>query len=299
MEFMDRMMEVVDYIEDHITEDIDYNDMAKIVHCGVYQFGRIFSYVVGISFCEYIRRRRLALAALDMQSGNYKVIDLAMKYGYNSPDSFARAFHNMHGITPKEAKTSGVKLKMYPKLTFYITIKGDVGMEYRIENRSEINVVGKVKNIGKFIRKRDADNWKDTMGDVWVVWDEFLNHGMNNKIRDDYKLYREPFWQIGVTQTLENGETVIAIGAEANGDCYDDLDELTVPASTWAVFTAKGRLNQDKHPIGEVMTRIVSEWLPNSGYEKSMDYELEVYGPGNTNNDDYTCEVWIPIRKID
>jgi AraC family transcriptional regulator len=113
MDFLSRMTEVVDYIEDHITEDMDMNDMAKIVCCGVYQFGRIFSYVVGVSLSEYIRRRRLSLAAVELQSGNVRVIDVALKYGYDSPDAFTRAFSALHQVTPKEASTLGVKLRMY------------------------------------------------------------------------------------------------------------------------------------------------------------------------------------------
>lgn len=112
-----------------------------------------------------------------------------------------------------------------------------------------------------------------------------------------YKLYREHFYQIGVTQTLDNGETVVAIGAEDDGKVYDGLETFIVPASTWAVFTAKGTLNQNEHPIDVLMTRIVSEWLPSSGYVKSMNYEIEVYGPGNTQSDEYTCDIWIPAKR--
>lgn len=297
MSFLSRMTEVVDYIEEHITDDIDFNDVAKIVCCGVYQFGRIFSYVVGVSLSEYIRRRRLTLAAIELQEGNIKVVDVAIKYGYNSPDSFTRAFQLMHGITPKEACAIGVKLKLYPCITFFITIKGDVEMEYRIVEKQKITVVGVVKNFGKVTANQNAKNWQEKSGDVWLFWLEFLNGGMNELIRDKYKLYCSPFWQIGVTQTLVNGETVIAIGAESDGKDYPDLTAFEVPASMWAVFTAKGKLNQDTHPIESLMTRIVAEWLPSSGYVKSMNYEIEVYGPGNTASTDYTCEIWIPIEK--
>lgn len=297
MEFLSIMTEVVDYIEDHITEDIDFNDIAKIVCCGVYQFGRIFSYVVGISMSEYIRRRRLTLAALELQSGNVKVIDVAIKYGYNSPDAFTRAFSNIHGVTPKEASSLGVKLRLFPRISFHISIKGDVDMEYRIVERDEIKVVGVVKNFGKWTANSEASNWEERLGDIWKFWDEYLDGGVDRKIARDYKLYREPFYQIGVTQTLDNGETVVAIGAESDGKEYTDLETFTVPASTWAVFTAKGTLNQKDHPIDTLMTRIVSEWFPSSGYVKSMNYEVEVYGPGNTGSNDYVCDIWIPVKK--
>lgn len=297
MEFLERITKVIDYIEAHITEDINFEDVSKIVCCGVYQFGRIFSYVVGVSLTEYIRSRRLTLAALELQQGNVKVIDVALKYGYNSPDSFTRAFHSMHGVTPKEACTLGTKLRLYPRITFHITIKGGTNMEYRIVEKEAFEVVGAVKNFGKWGVKVEASNWQDKMNDVWIFWDEFLNKGMNEKIGGIYKLYREPFWQMGVTKTLENGETVVAIGAESNGKEYTDLETFEVPASTWAVFNSKGSLNHEEHPIEALMTRIITEWFPTSGYEKLMPYEIEVYGPGDTQSEDYICEVWIPVKK--
>lgn len=111
MEWVERMTATIDYIENHLTDDIMYDEVAKISCCSMHQFGRVFSYVVGVSLSEYIRRRRLTLAALDLQSSNKKVIDIAIKYGYNSPDAFTRAFVGMHGVTPKVARTLGVKLK--------------------------------------------------------------------------------------------------------------------------------------------------------------------------------------------
>jgi len=298
VDFLKRMTEVIDYIEEHITENFDLNDVAKIVCCNVYQFSRIFTYVVGISITEYLRNRRLSIAALELQSGNVKVIDVALKYGYNSPESFARAFREMHGISPREACTLGVKLRMYPRISFHISIKGDGDMEYRIEEKGIIKVVGVVKNFGKWTVSKNTENWKERMGERWALWDEFLNHGANLIIRDKYNLYREPFWQIGVTQTDEKGDIIEAIGAEDAGGEYPELTSYEVPASTWAVFTAKGTLNQKVHPIDALTTQIFSEWLPSSGYEKSMDYEIQVYGPGNTQSDDYTCEIWIPVKKV-
>jgi len=123
MDFIKRMTEIIDYIEEHITEELNLNDVAKIVCCDSYQFGRIFSYVVGISFAEYVRNRRLSLAALELQTGKVKVIDTALKYGYNSQASFARAFREMHGVAPKEARAKGVMLRMYPCIALEIYIK--------------------------------------------------------------------------------------------------------------------------------------------------------------------------------
>ncbi len=297
MDFVQRMAEAVDYVEAHITDDIDYQDVARIVCCGVYQFGRIFSYIVGLSLTEYVRRRRLTLAALELQEGGRKVIDVALRYGYASPESFARAFREMHGMSPREACAPGVTLKLHPRLSFHITIQGEQDMEYRIEKRDVIHGVGLVQNLGKCTVNQDADQWQDKNEKAWRFWDAFLNHEPNRIIRDRYQLYRPPFWQMGVTHTLDNGETVLAIGAEDAGGDYPELTRFTVPASAWAVFTARGSLDQKAHPVEALMTQIVTEWLPSSGYVKSMNYEIEVYGPGDTRQDDYTTEIWIPIQK--
>ncbi|MEG1254260.1 MAG: GyrI-like domain-containing protein [Clostridium sp.] len=297
MEWIERITATVDYIEGHLVDDIMYDEVAKIACCSMHQFGRVFSYVVGISLSEYIRRRRLTLSALDLQSSNAKVIDVAMKYGYSSPDAFTRAFFGMHGVTPKVARTLGVKLKAYPRITFHISIKGDVEMEYRIEEKQGINLVGLVKHIKRESANTITNDWKEAAGEVWNTWNEFLNGGTNEKISDVYNLYREPMWQMGFTKTLDDGETLLAIGAEADTNVLTDLQTYTIPANKWAIFTVRGSLSGKDHPIDAMWTRITTEWFPTCGYKRAADYEIEVYPPGDTNSDDYTCEIWIPITK--
>ncbi|MBZ9688743.1 AraC family transcriptional regulator [Clostridium estertheticum] len=297
MEWIERMTETVDYIEKHLVDEIMYDEVAKIACCSMHQFGRVFSYVVGISLSEYIRRRRLTLSALDLQSSNAKVIDVAMKYGYNSPDAFTRAFFGMHGVTPKVARTLGVKLKAHSRITFHISIEGDVEMEYRIEEKQGINLVGMVKNIKRQSANTMANDWKEASGEVWNTWEEFLNGGTDEKISNDYKLYRAPMWQMGFTKTLENGETLLAIGAEADTNVLTNLQTYTIPANKWVIFTAKGSLSDKEHSIDAMWTRITTEWFPIYEYKRAADYEIEVYPPGDTSSDDYTCEIWIPITE--
>ena len=296
MDFLRRMTAVVDYVEEHLAEDFDLSDVARIVCCDVYQFGRIFSYVVGRSFAAYVRGRRLSRAALDLREGDAKVIDIALKYGYRSPESFARAFRELHGIPPREACAPGVKLRWCPRIAFQISIKGEVDMEYRLETKGVIRGVGAVRNFGKWTVDKEAETWNGRVGEHWAFWDEYLNGGMNAEILG-YGLYRPPFYQMGVLHTQENGEIVEAIGAESDGKIYPGLTAFEVPAGTWAVFTATGRLDGKEHPLDALTARIFTEWLPSSGYEKSMAYELQVYGPGDTGSDGYTCELWIPVRK--
>ena len=299
MDFLSRMNQAVDYIEAMLDGDIDPSKLASVVCCDVYQFGRIFAYVVGTSLTEYIRSRRLSAAALELQGGNAKVIDIALKYGYTSPDSFTRAFVEVHGVTPREARTPGVRLRLHPRITFHISIKGDVDMEYRIEKMSKIACVGVEKIFSKFNLNSEADNWKEKMGERWDFWEHYLSDdGANPIIRDKYKLYRPPFQQIGATITLPNGDILEQIGAEARPDEeYPELTSFEIPAHTWAVFTARGSLGQKIHPVDQTMTRVMSEWLPASGYELIAGLELQVFGPGDAGADDYTCELWLPVKK--
>lgn len=297
MDFLNRMSAVVDHIEDHLTDEFNVNDLAQIVCCDTYQFGRIFAYVVGTTLTEYIRNRRLSLAALELKSQQSKVIDVALKYGYSSPEAFTRAFKELHGITPREAAKGGKAIKMYPKIAFQLTIKGVNDMEYRVENHDVIKGVGVTKNFGKWTSRAEGKTWQEKMGERWDFWNHFLDEGANLILRDKYQIYRKPFYQFGVTHTLENGDFIECIGAEDAGGDYPELTRFEVPAATWAIFTAKGTLDQEEHPIDQLLTKIYADWFPSSGYERAMDYTLEVYGPGNTADDDYLCEIWIPIKQ--
>ena len=299
MDFLDRMRRVVEHIEASLETDMDYNDLAQIACCSVYQFGRIFAYVVGVPLSEYIRRRRLSQAALALQGGNAKVIDVALTYGYASPDAFGRAFLALHGVTPKEACRPGVKLKLYPRINFHISIQGGVDLEYRMERRGAVPCVGIVKTFERLTIRKDVPDWKAERPELWAVWDRFLNGEPNLLLRDQYRLYRPPFWQVGITETLPSGQTIVRIGAEARpGESYPELTRFDIPAHTWAVFTATGTLRQKTHPITQVMTRALMEWLPASGYALVQGMEMEVYGPGDTQSDSYACELWLPVTSV-
>lgn len=289
MDFLKRMTEIIYYIEEHLIDDIDYNEIAKIVCCDVYQFGRIFSYTVGISLTDYIRNRRLSLAALDLQNGNVKVMDTALKYGYNSPESFARAFREMHGVSPKEVYATSVTLRMYPRIDFQITIKGVVKMDYRIEEKGAIKCVGGVYRIPK-----GANGFSYSWEKFLDIKNEKLGRTPNEVIRDKYKLYRAPLWQVGLAHGLEDGSVEMSIGAQIGDGEYPGFDLFEIPAATWAVFSGKGKVYEG---FDELFTKIFTEWLPSSGYEQAMTYTVEIYPPGDSQNDNYAFEIWVPIKK--
>ena len=286
MDWLERMNQSLDYIEEHLTADIDNTELAKIVCCSAYHFTRMFSFISGITLSEYIRRRRLSMAALELQNSNVKIVDLALKYRYDSPTAFTRAFRSMHGVAPTDAKNAGVRLKSYPKMSFLITIKGDVSMNYRIENKERFTVVGLKERMTGTV---DSSENANRMMEIWS------------------NLTEEKTSEI---MSLSNGyiHGLIGITAHDNGTEFDyyvaattdnktdapNMNLLDVPASTWAVFDCVGALPDS---IGETWKRIFAEWFPSSGYENADSPCLEVYFDGDVTSDDYRCELWLPVIK--
>lgn len=142
MEWQGRLNEAMDYVEENLSGRIDPERAAQLAACSGYHFQRMFAYLTGVTFSEYVRRRRMSAAALELLSGDARVIDLAARYGYESPTAFNRAFQAVHGVPPSAARTKGVSLSSFPRMTFTLTLKGAEKMDYRIENKGPIRVVG-------------------------------------------------------------------------------------------------------------------------------------------------------------
>ena len=141
MEWIERLNDAISYIEEHLTEEIDYEQLGRIACCSSYHFQRMFTYMAGVPLSEYIRRRKMSLAAVDLQSNHMKIIDTAEKYGYQSPTAFNRAFQSVHGIAPSAVKSGGVAVKSFPPVSFKITVKGVEEMNYRIETKDAFRIV--------------------------------------------------------------------------------------------------------------------------------------------------------------
>ena len=153
MEWMKRLNQAVSYIEEHLTEEIDYEELAKIACCSTYHFQRMFSYIADVTLSEYIRRRRMSMAAAELSTGKEKIVDIALKYGYDSPTAFNRAFQSVHHTAPSAARKNGIILKSYPPISFQITIKGDAEMNYRIETKESFRIIGPSAPMHKDVEK--------------------------------------------------------------------------------------------------------------------------------------------------
>ncbi len=280
MEWIDRFNEAVRYLEDHLTEETDYKALGRIACCSSYHFQRMFAYMAGVPLSEYIRRRRMSLAAADLLGRDMKIVDVAAKYGYSSPTAFNRAFQSVHGIAPSAVKNGGVSVKSFPPVTFKITVKGVEEMNYRIEKKEAFRIVGVSVPLDRDIEKNFAV--------IPSKWQETAENGTLQRLAG--LMDTEPMGVLGVSvcNDLEPWKYFIAAAStkEAEG-----LAEYVVPAATWAVFPGEGA-NQS---IQELERRIVTEWLPDSGYEYGSAPDVEVYLNPDPQNARY--EVWIPVIK--
>ena len=285
MEWIERLNDAVGYIEEHLTEEIDYERLGKIACCSSYHFQRMFTYMAGVPLSEYIRRRRMSLAAVDLQSTGIKIIDVAGKYGYNSPTAFNRAFQSVHGIAPSAVKNEGVSVKSFPPVSFKIIVKGVEEMNYRIETKAAFRIVGVSVPLEKDIEKNFAV--------IPRKWQETAVNGTLQKLTGQLStvlMDTQPMGVLGVS-TCNDTEPWRYYIAVSSSQTDRDLEEYTVPAATWAVFPGAGT-NQS---IQELERRIVTEWLPTSGYEYGNAPDVEVYLNPDPQNAQY--EVWIPVVR--
>ena len=213
-----------------------------------------------------------------------KIIDIALKYGYDSPVSFARAFSNLHGITPKEAKKSGINLKSYPRISFKISIKGVEEMNYRIEKSKAFKLHGVTKNI----TMKDGQNFVI----IPKFWEEAGTNGSCDKLMahcsaEDKAIY-------GVCYNFKTDDFDYMIGVNSGEENIDGCEVLNVPELTWVKFECRGKMPD---AMQNVWKRIFTEWLPTSGYMHDDGPEIEWYSEGDPNGENYLSEIWIPIKK--
>lgn len=284
MEWIERLNHAVDYIEQNLCAQIDYEQAAKIACCSSFHFQRMFSYIAGIPLAEYIRRRRMTSAAFDLQATEQKIIDVALKYGYESPTAFNRAFHHTHGIAPSAARAQGVMLKAYPRIRITVSIKGEAEMNYKIESKPAFRIVG--------VKQHMKMNIEENFAAVPQFWMQTAQNGMFPKVVA--QMNQPPFGVLGVSTCMDGKELDYYIAVSSSQPLSEGLCEYEVPAGTWAVFECIGAL---PHALQNLQKRIITEWLPTSGYEYADAPDIEVYADGNQQAEDYRCEVWLPVSK--
>lgn len=285
MEWLQRMTEAVDYIEEHLEDPFDVARIAKVACSSSFHFQRMFHMLTGSTVVEYIRKRRLTLAARELAAKKAKVIDVAMKYGYETPESFTKAFKRMHGISPTAARLPGTSLKAFSRISFQFSLNGDRDMDYKIVEQEAFLVVGKALKVSN----KDGENLKK----IPRFWMECNQDGVSQKLCDDFQAQEI----LGICMDIEHEkEQFTYMIAVKGGETYTGKEYTVrkISASTWAVFTSVGSIPD---AIQKVWEYIFQDWFPATGYEHADAPELEVYPPGYLSAADYQCEVWIPIIK--
>lgn len=284
MNWIDGMNRAMDYIEEHLDGQIEIAELARIAVCSEFHFQRMFAFILGFTVNDYIRKRRLSAAAFDLMNGD-KVIDVALKYGYESPTAFTRAFRSVHGVSPNAVKKEGISVNTFPKLAFTFSVKGEEAMNFKIVTKKSFRIVGY-----KSTEPMTMENCFEIVPKIWkkVEADNGIEKLLN--LADG----GEPKGILGIS-TCEGGDyDAYYIAVATSKPAPEGMSEYIMPQTTYAVFEAIGAMPD---AIQKLQQRIVSEWLPASGYEYAPAPDIEVYPEGDQYSEDYRSEVWLPIVK--
>lgn len=280
MEWIERWNQAIDYLEAHLTEDLDYGKLGTIACCSGYHFQRMFVYLAGVPLSEYVRRRKMSLAAVDLRQEGAKILDVAQKYGYHSPTAFNRAFQSVHGLAPSKVREEGSAVKAFPPLAFQISVKGAEPLIYRIENKPTLRLVGRSHPLNQEIEKNFLE--------VPQMWSRAAQDGTVQRLAQ--KMDVPPMGLFGVSACNQREEWRYYIAVSTTQPA-GEFEEYLLPAATWAIFPGEGPV-QD---MQELERRIITEWLPNSGYEYADAPDVECYL--NPDPEHARYEVWIPVVK--
>ena len=272
--WIEGFQESIDFMEKNMTEDLDIEEIAVKAALSPFYYQRIFGALCGMTVGEYIRARRMTLAAQELNGKDVKVIDIAVKYGYDSPDSFSKAFQKFHGITPSQAKEPGALLRSFAPLHIRITMEGGTMMEYRIVEKAPFTIVGVKKPF-------HSDS---SYQEIPKFWDEWLAQGENRPIMGTFGVCLDmkgkdfDYWIADLYLPWE--------------DVPEGCETRVIPGSAWAQFPCTIKTLQDTN------TRIWSEWLPAlQGYSLAGEYDIEVYLPPEEGSDDMKVYIWVPLKK--
>ena len=290
MDWITGLQRAIDYIEDNLTEDLDYEQIAARAYVSSFHFQRIFSILCNYSLGEYIRNRRLTLAGAELNQSSAKVIDVALKYGYESPDSFAKAFTRFHGVTPSAAREQGASLKSFGRLSIKISLEGGSIMDYKMETKQKFKVIGKSELFAaseEFSREDLPEFWSrchqdGTVKMLYELSQNTPNSGMVFGICCE------------ASPANTNQFPYLIAAAYEGGDIPKGFTVKEIPEYTWAIFKCVGAMPK---AIQDLWHRIYTEFFPASEYRPANGIDLEAYYEGNMADKNYVSEIWIPVEK--
>ena len=279
MALCDEIQNALNYIEENLTEKLDADVIASKACMSNYYFQKIFGVLCGMTLGEYIRNRRLAEAGNELCAAHTKVIDAAIKYGYDSPDSFTKAFTKFHGITPSAAKKEGGLLKAFAPLHIKLTLEGGTVMDYKIEEMTELKIIGMKRVI----------RYDEAYTTVPIFWNEYCKNGLFDKVCGCLGI------NVADKDNKESFDYYIGDLYDGKSEIPDGFEIFTIPAYNWIKFRCVGKMPK---ALQDVNTRIWSEWLPNNKeFELADTINIEMYTEGDTQSDDYESGIWLPIKR--
>lgn len=284
MGWVESLQRAIDYMEEHIEDPVTIEEIAKQANSSVFHFQRTFAILTDCSVAEYLRRRRLTLAAQELSATDRKIIEIAYKYGYDTPEAFAKAFRRQHGVTPSEARKHLGELQAFNRLVIQVNLKGADPMKYRIVEKERFQAIG--------VKREFALSNGENMAGIPQMWQDLNGAGTSSAIAqlNDGKIKG----LLGICADYQDGRTMdYWIAADSTAGAADGFSRLEVPASKWGVFEVRGAM-PDAMP--KVWKQIFSEWFPSNQYENAGTAELEVYPEGDPYSEEYVSEIWIPLK---
>lgn len=283
MNWCESISRAIEYIENNLTNDITIEDISSYSYISSFYFQKGFSIICGYGLSEYIRNRKLSCAGYEVLNTDNKIIDIALKYGYDSPDSFTKAFTRFHGSTPTEVRRGG-KIKEFAPLKINLSLKGGYTMEYRLEEKESFKVIGLKKNI----------KYERASTDIPKIWTTFFLKNLFGKIK--------PKYAVNFDATMDNNtfDYMICDDYDESFSVPKGLEIMEIPKFTWAIFTCVG---PSKIKMPEINEKIFTEWLPNSNdYDIAAGYNIEMYSnpkdyKKSVDDEKYYSEIWIPIKR--
>ena len=275
MNYYESLNNVINNIEQNLTEKIEYKELAKIIGTSSYTLQRIFAFLTGITLTEYIRKRRLSKATEELLKTDIRIIDLALKYQYNSPIAFTNSFKKLYGLSPQNLRKEKKNIKVFPKIEFKPVIETIDDLQYRIINLDKQTLYGITTGI---IKGTDKVAIKDLFKKAREQ--KILDFIIDNSDRTE--LY------YGISKHIYNGEISDKIQYYILGKQYrEDFVSLEIPKSTWACFKLD---NKEQVDILKLYNTIYTKWLPSSEYKEILNYpQLEIYYENS-------CEICIPVK---
>lgn len=273
------MKRVLAYMEDHVLEECSVEDIAKHVYVSQFHLQRIFKALTGISLSNYLRNRRLSLAGLDVLQGDLSLLDIALKYQYDSLEGFSKAFYRFHGVNPSKARKDHVALKTYHPLKIQIRFEGGVSMDYKIMKLEEKKLLCVKKAFSNQIIEEEDNR------EIPDFWTEKLNDGTVKRLQELSQ--GEGLYGLCNAVDLESDSFYYGIGVPYQGEAVDGFDLWEIKHPLYAVFTCK-----TMDDMGPTWKAIMDEFLPNSDYQMADATDFELY----PESEDYFCEIWVPIQ---